>query len=207
MPLCAGHGNEGASLDGPPSLKKCLNQVSEITSWTHQFLSTVSQVITVCLGYVDKAMPEELDDLNPISGAIFNFSLSNISTFYPNLKLKTNSRNFSRDSGVQSRTEDDIVYYMYYRGKCVLTCLKITGLHQIHQFCFRPFCPAFLQFPNTSLSVLQSTYPRSPACRASQLFLSSTSLSKSSRKQESKCHFFFVYALESHPNEDLLLPL
>lgn len=41
--------------------------------------------------------PKELDDLNPINGAIFNFSLSDISTFYPNLKFEKNSGIFFRD--------------------------------------------------------------------------------------------------------------
>lgn len=36
---------------------------------------------------LDRAMPEQLDDLNPINGAIFNFPLLATSTFYPNLKL------------------------------------------------------------------------------------------------------------------------
>lgn len=91
--------------------------------------------------------------------------------------------------GVQSRTEDDI---MYYRRKCILACLKIPGIHQINQFCPGPFFPEFLQLPNTSPGVLQCTYPRSLACNASQLFLSSTSLSESSRKQENKCHFLLT---------------
>lgn len=40
-------------------------------------------------------MPEELDDLNPINGAMFNFSLSNISTYYSNLKLEKTQGIFS----------------------------------------------------------------------------------------------------------------
>lgn len=129
--------------------------------------------------------------MNPINGTIFNFFQLHISAFYSN--LKSERKRFCLRRGVESRTEDDI---MYYSKRCITACLRITGIPQIHQFCFQPFCPEFFQLPNTSPGILKCTYSRSLACNVSQLFLSSTSLSESSRKQENKCSF--LHALLNH---------
>lgn len=105
--------------------------------------------------------------MNPINGTIFNFFQLHISAFYSNLKFER--KRFCLRHGVESRTEDDI---MYYSKRCITACLRITGIPQIHQFCFQPFCPEFFQLPNTSPDILKCTYSRSLACNVSQLFSS-----------------------------------